>query len=142
MLSSDLGWLSGVCISTLVPDSAGREEALIILWSADDSRGSLVASEALVSRAVGPDHRRSSTATSVSRSSQTASFSSSSSRDIQAVPSCVETLQRFAKSQGFSTHVTKQIGFASSRAGYQSKWTVFRHWCRSEGHSISRPSLP
>ena len=30
----------------------------------------------------------------------------------------------------------------SSRAGYQSKWLVFRQWCRSEGHSISRPSLP
>ena len=30
----------------------------------------------------------------------------------------------------------------SSLAGYQSKWLVFRQWCRSEGHSISRPSLP
>ena len=26
--------------------------------------------------------------------------------------------------------------------GYQSKWTIYRHWCHSEGHSISRPSLP
>ena len=30
----------------------------------------------------------------------------------------------------------------SSRAGYQSKWLVFRQWCRSERHSVSRPSLP
>ena len=30
----------------------------------------------------------------------------------------------------------------SLRAGFQSKWLVFRQWCRSEGHSISRPSLP
>ena len=41
--------------------------------------------------------------------------------------------------------VAQQVSFArrlSSRAGYQSKWLVFRHWCRSEGHSISHPSLP
>ena len=30
----------------------------------------------------------------------------------------------------------------SSRAGYQAKWPVYRRWCTSEGHSISRPSLP
>ena len=48
-LSSDLGRLSGVCISTLVPDTTGSEEALIVLWSTVDSRSSLVASEALIS---------------------------------------------------------------------------------------------
>ena len=29
----------------------------------------------------------------------------------------------------------------SSRAGYQAKWSIYRRWCTSEGHSISRPSL-
>ena len=56
----------------------------------------------------------------------------------------METLQRFARSQGFSSLVAKQIAFAhrsSSRAGYQAKWSVFRCWCHSEGHSISRPTL-
>ena len=46
---------------------------------------------------------------------------------------------------GFSRRVAQQVSLArrpSSRAGYQSKWLVFRQWCRSEGHSISRPSLP
>ena len=45
----------------------------------------------------------------------------------------------------FSSRVAKQVGLVrrpSSRAGYQSKWTMYRHWCHSEGHSISRPSLP
>ena len=61
------------------------------------------------------------------------------------MPSCVETFQQFTRLQGFSSRVAKQIGFArrpSSCAGYQAKWTIYRHWCRSEGHSISRPSLP
>ena len=31
---------------------------------------------------------------------------------------------------------------SSSRAGYQAKWSIYRPWCCSEGHSISRPSLP
>ena len=29
----------------------------------------------------------------------------------------------------------------SSQAGYQAKWSVYRKWCTSQGHSISRPSL-
>ena len=65
-------------------------------------------------------------------SAQTASFPSSSSGNIQAVSSCVETLQRLARSQGFSSLVARQIAFArrpSSRAGYQAKWSVFRRWC-------------
>ena len=42
-------------------------------------------------------------------------------------------------------HVAKQSSLArrsSSRAGYQAKWCIYRQWCRSEGHSVSRPSLP
>ena len=30
--SSELGWVSGVCLSTLVDDTVGSEEALIIFW--------------------------------------------------------------------------------------------------------------
>ena len=92
-------------------------------------------------RTSGAGSGRSSSATSVSRSAQTASFPPSSSRDPQAVSSCMKTLQRFARSQGFSLRVAKQITFArcpSSRAGYQAKWSIFRRWC----HSASRPTLP
>ena len=95
--------------------------------------------------ASGAGNRRSGPASSVSRSAQTASFPPSSSRDIQAVPSCVETLQRFARSQGYSSRVAKQISLArrpSSCAGYQTKWTIYRRWCHLEGHLISRPILP
>ena len=49
------------------------------------------------------------------------------------------------KSCGFSRHVAKHSALArlpSSRADYQAKWSVYRKWCTSEGHSISWPSLP
>ena len=57
----------------------------------------------------------------------------------------METIQRFARSPGFSSHVAKQASLvrrSSSRSGYQAKRAVYRQWCRSEGHSISRLSLP
>ena len=122
-LSSKLRRLSGICLSTLVPDTPGSEETPIIFWRSYDTCSSMVASEALVPRASGSNDRRSGSAPSESRSAQTATFPSSSSWDIQAVPPCVETLQRFARSHGFSSRVAKQIGFArrsSSRVGYQA----------------------
>ena len=60
---------------------------------------------------------------------------SASSGGVQAVASCLETIQRFACARGFSKHLARQA------AGYQAKWLVYRQWCRSEGHSVSRPSL-
>ena len=59
--------------------------------------------------------------------------------------SCLVTIKRSTRAGGFSRRVAQQVSLArrpSSRAGYQSEWLVFRQWCRSEGHSISSPSLP
>ena len=125
--SSELGRVSGVCLSTLVDDTAGSEEALIILWGPHDSSCSLLAPETLVSGPSGISGGQSDISTSLPRSSQSTAVPLSSSRDRQAVPSCLETIQRFARSQGFSSRVAKQLGFArrsSSRAVYQSKRLV------------------
>ena len=68
-----------------------------------------------------------------------------SSGSLQAVSSCLMTIKRFTRAGGFSRRVAQQVSLArrpSSRAGYQSKWLVFRRWCKSEGHSISHPFLP
>ena len=81
---------------------------------------------------------------SVQRSSQTTPLPSIPSGGVKAVASCLETIQRFAQSQGFSKHVAQQSALArrpSSRAGYQARWAVFRKWCHDKGHSVSRPSL-
>ena len=62
----------------------------------------------------------------------------------RAGPSCLETVQRFTRVAGFSSAVAAQASLArqpSSRSNYQLKWSVYRSWCRSRGHSISRPSL-
>ena len=142
--SSELGRLSGVCLSTLVPDTPGSEEAPLIFWDPYDTHCSVVASETLVPGTSVSCSGQCSSSSVVSRSGQTASFPPSSSGNIQAVSSCVETLRQFARLQGFSSRVAKQIVFTrrpNSRAGYQAMWYVFRRWCHSEGHSVSRPTL-
>ena len=47
--SSELGRSSGLRFSTLVPDSAGSEETLLVLRSPHDSGGSVLASASMVS---------------------------------------------------------------------------------------------
>ena len=143
--SSELGRVSGVCLSTVVNDTAGSEEAPLIFWGPHDSSCSILAPEAVVPGPSRPRSGRSDLSSGVLRSPETTTFSLPSSRDPQAVPSCLETIQLFTKAKGFSTSVAKQLGFArrlSSRAVCQAKWLVYHSWCRNESHSISRPTLP
>ena len=140
----ELGWVAGVCLSTLVTHSSCSEEAPVVLWGPTDRRSSLLASEAVVPGPSGFGGGRSGGSTSVQGSPSSTPLPSSSSGGVQAVASCLETIQRFARARGFSKHVARQSALArrpSSRAGYQAKWSVYRRWCRSEGHSVSRPSL-
>ena len=137
--------MAGVCFSSLVSHSGGFEEAPVVLWSSTDHRGSILASEAVVSGSSGSGGRRPSRSSTVLRPSASAPLPPVSSRSVQAVSSCLVTIKRFPRAGGFSRRVAQQVSLArrlSSRAGYQSKWLVFRQWCRSEGHSISHPSLP
>ena len=143
--SSKLEWVAGVCFSSLVSHSGGFEEAPVVLWSSTDHRGSILASEAVVSGSSGSGGRRPGRSSTVRRPSASAPLPPVSSGSVQAVSSCLVTIKRFTRAGGFSRRVAQQVPFArrpSSRAGYQSKWLVFRHWCRPEGHSISHPSLP
>ena len=140
----ELEWVAGVCLSSLVPHSSGSQEAPAVIWSPLDHRSSILASEAMVPGPSGLGSGRSGGASSVAQSSAPTTLPSSSSGSVRAVASCVETIQRFARSQGFSKCVARQSSLArrsSSRAGYQAKWSIYRHWCHMEGHSVSWPSL-
>ena len=139
--ASGLEWVAGVCLSSLVSNSSCAEEAPVILGGSADHHSTLLASEAVVSRSAGSGSGRSCGSSSVQRPPAPAPLPSGG---VQAVASCLETLQRFTRARGSSKRVAQQVSLArrpSSRAGYQSKWLVYRRWCRSEGHSISRPSV-
>ena len=143
--SPTVGWVAGVCLSSLRCNSCGSEEAPLVLWGPADDHSTLLAPEAVVSGAPGVSGGRSGGSASGPGSFEPASRTSATSGSVKASSSCLETIQRFVKSCGFSRHVANQTALArrpSSRAGYQAKWSFYRRWCTSEGHSISRPSLP
>ena len=143
--SSKLEWVAGVCLSSLVTHSSSSEEAPVVLWSPADHHSSVLASEAVVSGSVRSGGRWSGHSSTVQGPSAPATLPSVPSGSVQAVSSCLETIKRFTRACGFSKHVAQQVSLArrpSSRAGYQSKWLVYRQWCRSEGHSILVPLLP
>ena len=131
--------------NAMVSHSGCFEEAPVVLWSSADHRSSTLASKAVVSGSSGSGGRRTGRSSTVQRPSASAPLPPVSSGSVQAVSSCLETIKQFTHAGGFSGRVAQQVSLArrpSSCAGYQSKWLVFRQWCRSEGHSISRPSLP
>ena len=139
----ELEWVACVCLSSLVAHSSGPQEAPVVIWNPPDHHSSVLASETVVSGPSGSGCGRSGGSSSVARSSATTPLPSSSG-SVRAVASCLETIQRFARSQGFSKRVAKQSALAhrpSSRMGYEAKWSIYRQWCHSEGHSVSRPSL-
>ena len=75
-----------------------------------------------------------------SRPPALASVSSSLSGSPSAQASCLATLQRFPRTAGFSSAIAEQSSLArrpSSRAVYQVRWSIYRGWCHSNGHSVS-----
>ena len=69
-----------------------------------------------------------------------ASVSSTLLGSPQAGPSFLEAVQLLTRPAGFSSAVAVQASLArrpSSRSNYQLKWSVYRSWCRSQGHSIT-----
>ena len=139
-----LGRSSGVCLPSVGADSSCAQEAPFVIRGVDDSDSSLLASAAMVPGISGAHGKQSGCSSIVFQSTKIASFPPSSSGDPQAVSSYLATIQCFARAEGFSARVVAQIGFAhrsSSRTKYQVKWSVYRKWCRVEGHSISHPSF-
>ena len=66
--SSELEWVAGVCLSSLVSNSSGAEEAPVDLWGSADHHSTLLASEAVVSRSTGSGSGRACGSSSVQRS--------------------------------------------------------------------------
>ena len=143
-VSPVVGRASSLCLPSLVRHSPGPGEAACFSGNLSDFSGSILAPEAMVSRASGLGSGSSGGVTGSARPSVSAPVGSVSSRSPQASTSCLETLRRFTRAAGFSSGVASQVGLArraSSRTNYQLKWSTFRSWCRKKGHSISRPSV-
>ena len=139
-----LGRSSGLCLSSIRHHSQSSGQTPGISGDGAHPCGSALGSTPLVS---GPSPAVAGPSCGPPRSSRPpapASVSAPLPGSAQATASCLETLRRFTKAAGFSSAVAEQASLArhsSSLANYQLKWTVYRSWCHSHGHSVSRPSL-
>ena len=82
--------------------------------------------------------------TGPSRPLALASVSSSFPGSQSAQASCLATLQRFPRASGFYSAVAEQSSLArrpSSLAVYPVRWSIYREWYHTNGHSVSRPTL-
>ena len=139
-----LGGPSSLHVSTVVHHSQGSGKAQGISGCRAHLGGSVLAPAALVCRSPPPVAGSSSCSASETGPPALASLSQPLPGSPQASPSCLETLRRFTRAAGFSSTAASQASLArrpSSSQAYQLKWQVYRSWCHSHGHSVSRPSL-
>ena len=140
-----LGPSGTLCISSVRPSTSGSPQVSSGQVFVDDVNSSFLAPESLVPGYSGHAGGGSGAASSETRSTQTASFPSSSPEPPRASPHSMETFKRAAQYHGFSSAVAEQLTLCrrrSTRVNYQAKWAVYRTWCRAQGHSVSRPSIP
>ena len=136
-LSPVLGRPSGLYIPSGSYNSTGSGEAPGLQEDGAHLSGSPLGSAPLV---FGPSPAVAGSSSSPTIPSRPPALASVSS----AQASCLATLQRYTRAAGFSSAVAEQSSLArrpSSRAVYQARWSVYRDWCHSNGHSVSRPTL-
>ena len=139
-----LGWSTGLRLSSIVSHSQGSSEAPGISRNGAHTSGSVLAPGAMVSGPPPIVAGTSSGSSGAPRPIAPATVSGALLGSPQVSPSCLETLRRFTRAAGFSSTVASQASLVrrpSSRKVYQLKWQVYRSWCHSHGHSVSRPSL-
>ena len=143
-VSPVLGRPSGLRVPSGGCHSACSREAPGLQGDGTHSGGSPLGSAPLVFGPCPALASSSSDPTVPSRPPALASVSSSLPGSPSAQASCLATLQRFTRAAGFSSAVAEQSSLArhpSSRAVYQVRWSIYREWCRSNGHSVSCPTL-
>ena len=142
---SVLGRLSGLRLPSFLPSSPGIEQGEEFVGVSGHVDRPVLAAEGVVPGPAGVPSGTTPSVARAERSSQTTALPPVPSSAPVATPSCLETIQRFTRHEGFSARVARQVSLArrqSTNVIYQHKWTVFRRWCRDQGCSISRPSLP
>ena len=139
-----MGWSSDICLLTFRAYSTGPEQASDVLGDPSNTRRLVLAAKGVVSGAP-ESHCGSCGAPSfMPRLTQTAPLSSSAPEPPRAAPSCVATVQQFARHLGLSRGVANQLSLCrhqSSHHLYQHRWECYRAWCATWGHSVSSPTI-
>ena len=141
----ELGWPSGLCLSSLRPPFSGPGEGPTVQRVGADVDRPVLATTSLVPGPSGASGGDSLLPATTEGSSQTAPLPSLSPEPPRASVDCLAYLQRSTRHSGFSSAVARQLTLCqrcSTRLNYQTKWAVYRAWCHRHGHSVCRPSVP
>ena len=104
--------------------------------------GSILAPQTVVPGSLGASSGSAGPSPSAQGSAQPTALPSFPSEPPRARSDWLSQCERSARHFGFSSRVARQLTFyrcSSVRVNYQAKWTTYRSWCHSRGHSISRP---
>ena len=140
-----MGPYPGVCLPSFSNCQAGDKQDQVFQGDSDHVDSTPLEAKRMVSRSTGTIAGTSRETATQTGSFKSATLSQISLKPVYAKPSCLETLERFAKAAGFSSRVARQLARSrrkSSLESYQSRWSIFRAWCSSKGHSVSHPSVP
>ena len=143
-LKSPLGGLGRLCVSTDGPSSSGGNETLGPRIPSSHSDSTRLAQHALV---LGPGQHVSSNsppAPSGVEFDNSTVQSVSSPGPSQSEPSCLAPRASAIQQAGFSAEVATRIEAPqrrSTRAIYESKWSVFVRWCEKNKVDFRTPSI-
>ena len=140
-----MGSSPSLCLSSSSHGKAGSKQTENLEGDGSDSHCSLLETAGMVPRPSGVSVGTSTSSSYQEGSVASTAFSQISSKPCHAKPSCLETVERFARAAGFSSKVARQLARSRRRSSldsYQAKWSIYRKWCISKGHSLSNPSVP
>ncbi|XP_064120812.1 uncharacterized protein LOC135225407 [Macrobrachium nipponense] len=110
----------------------------------DDINSSVLANETLDHGGDGMAGRHPQIVALSERSTQTATLREIPSKSPRSQSNCLFTIEKLARAKGFSREAARAIARArrtSTIKLYQSKWDVFREWCRIRNISSSNTSI-
>ncbi|XP_066984696.1 uncharacterized protein [Macrobrachium rosenbergii] len=143
-VSAGLVQLRRVCVSPIQSYSQSFAEVRSSRRDQDDPSGSLLAYKGMVHRGTGMDGGHPEKTTSQNRSTQTTPLGKISPKPPSSTNDCLQTIKKLARAKGFSKAAADAIARArrsSTIKVYQSKWEVFRGWCRKNSISSSSTSV-
>ncbi|XP_064120443.1 uncharacterized protein LOC135225117 [Macrobrachium nipponense] len=140
----ELGRAGSVRLPSFQSATQSIEEVHAVRRSQNDPDIPVLADPRLVRRDVAVASGSSKNPSVASRSAQTTPLQTVSQEYPHSTANCLSTVEKLLRARGFSREAAKAI--ARSRRAltinvYQSKWEVFRNWCKEKKVSLSNTSV-
>ena len=144
-LPSDVVESSGLCFSASSNSQEGSQQVHDLTELPANIDRPLLATKRVVSRSSDALSKQASGPSRKTRPFKATTFSSVPSQSPKLETSCVEAGIELARAAGFSQRAAQIMSWSrrdSTKLNYQSKWSVFKNWCKTEKVDLKRPTLP